>query len=754
LRNILRFLYQTIRFIRFVTRIASDLCDNLFDRVLAFARERRGLDPRVAAALGFATLALYLLPTLHAGLSTDDAHRPYLFAFGRANGLGLWKTLLADAQYSDRELGGVFPLTVLASFIWLIVPSVLFVHLVALLMIALNVFTLSAVVAKLSRSNGVALLVVPFVALAVQLRLGSDAILGPLFMYQIFLEFVLIAILAILWYLKSGAMLGRLLAAGCSAAAALSGPFGYVLIVVLAAIAIISAPFAWRRRFVVAVIACIPLLVLWTFASVRAPVTEPAGVAPQMITPVDAGRRLIAALPITYRGSGNIVGEAIKGSAADTRFDKIPYPSIVEWLAVLAIAASMFFGSMSPRGADRRSEATLLAIGTLLWLLPAFVLDVDHPDVTAGCYYLEAFGIGALGALAVASISERMHRRDSAYVVAACASLLAFFIAYGNVRANAFVIKRSQLADAPRALLSPALHAGLLQGVPRYATIFARGFHGLTAGTGDISDLRFALFAITNKLYETEDSSTSNANSGGRKFLLEGAVDRLTLGSITLVRLAPARSGQPLANQGTRYARYLSPEARSRAIDKASMMTGQGERLSTIPFDVTDLLSTTKRLCGLVPAREIFSAALPAVDWSRGFYPPYPSIPFTASDSLPTRADKPFRNTWAYAGQSGNLVITNHDCRTAPLNFTARVYTVVPARVDVTFLNYHRTYLASQSGVDVDLEIPSSPRVIDLRFTTSAPPGHDTYFSARYSDVRQYDIHMLVNDPQVYAVTQ
>jgi hypothetical protein len=255
LRTILRFLYQTIRFIRFVTRIASDLCDNLFDRVLAFARERRGLDPRVGAALGFATLALYLLPTLHAGLSTDDAHRPYLFAFGRANGLGLWKTLLADAQYSDRELGGVFPLTVLASFIWLIVPSVLFVHLVALLMIALNVFTLSAVVAKLSRSNGVALLVVPFVALAVQLRLGSDAILGPLFMYQIFLEFVLIAILAILWYLKSGAMLGRLLAAGCSAAAALSGPFGYVLIAVLAAIAIISAPFAWRRRFVVAVIA-------------------------------------------------------------------------------------------------------------------------------------------------------------------------------------------------------------------------------------------------------------------------------------------------------------------------------------------------------------------------------------------------------------------------------------------------------------------------------------------------------------------
>ncbi len=709
---------------------------------------------RVAAVLGIATLALYLLPTLHAGLSTADAHRPYLFAFGRANGLGIWKTLLADAQYSDRQLGGIFPLTILASLVWLIVPSVLFVHLVALLMIALNVFTLSAVVAKLSRSSGVALLAVPCVALALQLRLGSDAIIGPLFTYQIFFEFVLIAILTVLWYLESGAMLGRLLAAGCSAAAALSGPFGYVLVAILAAIAITSPSFAWRRRFVVVVIACIPLLVFWTFAGVRVPVSEPTGVAPRMMTPFDAGRRLIAALPITYRGSGNIVGEAIKGSAADTRFDKIPYPSIVEWLAVLAIAACMFFGSVSPRGAARRSESTLLTIGIILWLLPAFIIEVDRPDVTAGCYYLGAFGIGAVAAFGVASISERMHRRNSAYVVAACVSLLAFFIAYGNVRANAFVIKRSQLADAPRDLLSPAIHAGLLKGVPRDATILTRGFHGLTAGTGDVSDLRYALFALTKRLYETEDASNSNATSGGKQFLLEGAVDRQTIGSITLVRLAPARSGLPLSDQGARYARYVSPEARSRAIDKATMMTGQGEQLSTTPFDITDLLSTTKRLCGLVPAREIFTAALPAVDWSRGFYPPYPSIPFTASDSLPTRTDKPYRNTWAYAGQSGHLVITNHNCRTTPLDFTARVYTVVPARVDVTFLNYHRTYLATQSGVEVALEIPPSPRVIDLRFTTSAPPGHDTYFAARYSDVRQYDIHMLVNDPQVHTVTQ
>jgi hypothetical protein len=414
----------------------------------------------------------------------------------------------------------------------------------------------------------------------------------------------------------------------------------------------------------------------------------------------------------------------------------------------------MFFGSASPGPVARVSELTLLAIGSLLWLLPAFIFEVDRPNVTAGCYYLGAFGIGAVGAVAVASISERMHRRNSAYVVAACASLLAFFIAYGNVRANAFVIKRSQLADAPRDLLSPAIHAGLLQGVPRDATIFTRGFHGLTAGTGDVSDLRFALFALTKRLYETEDVSKSIATSGGRPFLLEGAVDRQTIGSVTLIQLAPTRSGLLLSNQGTRYARYLSPGARSRAIDKAAMMTGQGEQLSTNPFDVTDLLSTTKRLCGLVPAREIFTAALPAIDWSRGFFPPYPSIPFTISEFLPTRADKPSRNTWAYAGQSGHLAITNRDCRTAPLDFTARVYTVVPARVDVTFLDYHRTYLATQSGVNVALELPPSPRVIDLRFTTSAPPAHDTYFAARYSDVRQYDIHMLVNDPQVHTLAQ
>ncbi len=755
MRIIFRSLDQTIRFISFVARIASGLCDNLFDRVLAFARDRRGLDPRIAAALGIVTLACYLLPTLHAGLSPDDAHRPYLLAFDRANGLGIWKTLLVDAQYSDRQLGGVFPLTVLASFVWLIVPSISFVHLVALLLIALNVVTLSAVVAKFSRSNGVALLVVPCIALALQLRLGSDAIVGPLFTYQIFLEFVLIAILTVLWYLESGAVLGRLVAAGCSAAAALSGPFGYVLCAILAAIAITSPSFAWRRRFVVAVIACIPLLVFWTFAGVHAPASRPPDAASLPKTPREVGRRLIATLPTTYRGSGSIVGEGLKASSADSRFDKVPYPTRIEWCAVLAIAACMFFGAMSPRGTvGRFGTTTLWTVGALLWLLPAFIFDVGRPDVTTGCYYLGAFGIGAVGAFAVAAISERLQRRDSAYILAACASLLAYFIAYGNVRANAYVIERSRLADAPRELLAPAIHAGLLQTVPPMATISARGFHGFTAGSGDVTDIRFALFSLSGQLYETRDAAESTRDTSRVQFLLQGAVDRQTRGSITLVHIATIRAGEQLSDEATRYARYVSPEALAHAIDRATMISGQGEQLSTTPFEVTDLLSTTKRLCGAVPTREIFNAALPSIDWGRGFYPPYPGIPLIAGASLPGRLDDPAKNPWAYAGRTGHVLIRNRDCRTAPLDFTARVYTVVPARIDVTFLGYHRTYLATQSGVDVALEIPPTPRVVDVRFTTSAPSGHDIYFAARYSDVRQYDIHMLVNAPQVHTVAQ
>jgi hypothetical protein len=652
-------------------------------------------------------------------------------------------------------LGGIFPLTILTSLVWLIVPSVLFLHLVALLMIALNVITLSAVVLKLSRSNGAALLVVPSVALALQLRLGSDAIIGPLFTYETFLEFVLIAILAVLWYLKSGAMLGRLLAAGCSAAAALSGPFGYVLFAILAAIAITSTSFAWRRRFVVAVIACIPLLAFWTFAGVRVPVSEPHDVvSSHTTTPLVVGRRLIATLPANYRGSGNIVGEATKATNADTRFNKVPYPTFLEWLAVLSIATCVFIGSISPRGNARGLEPTLWSVCILLWSSPAFVFDIGRPAVTAGCLYLGAFGIGAVGAIAIAKFSEHLHRRNSSYILAACASLLAYFIAYGNVRANAFVIGRSQLADAPRELLSPAVHAGILQAIPSGATILPTGFHGFTAGTRDVTDIRFAIFALTDQLYETQNASDMNTDSGGSEFFLEGAVDRQTRGSITLVHLARARTHTPLSDEAVRYARFVSTEARSRAIDRAALVMGQGEQLSTTPFESTDLLSATKRLCGPVSARNIFSAASPSVNWGRGFYPPYPGIPLIAGASLPSRTVDRSKNPWAYAGRTGHVVITNSDCRKPALEFTARVYTVVPARVDVTFLGYHRTYMATQSGVDVALEIPPSPRIVDLTFTTSAPPGHDIYFAERYSDVRQYDIHMLVSAAQAQAVAQ
>jgi hypothetical protein len=724
------------------------------------------MDRRVTLFLGTLAFGMYLWPTLQAGLTVVDAHRPYLGAFGTATGSGVLGALLAELRYTDSRMGGFYPLAALPILLWMIAPSSFFAHLMQLIFILLNAVTLAVFVSKVSRSDSLALLAMVCTAITLQLRLGSDAIIGPLFTNQLFLEFSLLAMLTAHSYLQNGKWITLALSTFGAIAAALTSPFGYVLCAILAITVVAGMAVTPRRRIVASVIVIAPLLAVWTCSwANESHAWYDQALAQRTSAPISIGQRLIAALPTSYRASGSIVSEAIKSAAADTRFNKVPYPDLTGWASVLLIVACVFIGAMSSGASEGISFSKLLPTSALLWILPALTPDGNRStsEIAAGGYYLAAFGIGSMLAIAIASAARMLRRSnlDSAFI--SSTALLAFLIAYGNVRADAFVIGRSRTFDAERALLAPAIRAGLLGGVPETASLFPSGFHGFTAGTHDVTDLRFALYATTNRSYATDESksfqSPADRCRDGVKgciersnYLLEGSLEPQTLGSIALIRWASNRGSVPLSDQGVRYVRYRTAEGRAQAVDRVLASTGQGERISATPFEAADLLTETKRLCGNRSARVVFVPDVPRVGWGPGFYPPYVAEPFLHSTSLEAESDRGSKIAWGFAGQEAHILVNDDNCNRTAVEFRARVFTAVPARLDVTVLGSHRTYTTTQDGVDLDLQITKPPQSFDISLDTLAPSAHDVYVGPRYPDARLYDIHMLVDEPQAIAV--
>lgn len=772
LRNALRLAGGFLGLVEKLLDHLGDASDRLAQLVISWSRSPRKLDTRSAVLAGTFAIAIYLLPTIFAGLGKADFYRNYLTSYGQA--MHVSSSAILDAASRDlvARRGGIFPLASLSLVPWLGRPSPHVLRALQFAAILINCATFAFVVARLSGSGALALLSLTCSGIALQLRIQDDPLVAPMFEAPLLVELALLAVWGSVSHGLSSQRRWICLAVAAALGAAFTNELGYAACLVVASLFLILG--ASKLRLIAAVIiGVIPVFSIAVGYSTGTPPQAIVRTVSALSDPRGAiqlfAKRSLAALPTSYRVGDNLVVEAVKPSDVDSRFVKFKPADSLGWLSALAFAILTIVSFVGlPENHDRLRYRAVLVVGFGFWLVPIFLPVGELRAETRPMYapydgiYIQTFGIGLLIALALHAGMRRAIRLSWEGSFVAGTGLLVFFVAYGNVRTNAFVLSRIREADAMRTGLERAARGGLFAFVPTGSTIVVREIAGFDAGTKGVRDIRFALYGLTGKRYATARSTV--ILPGGslcaslephrcvprRRDVFVVAASRTIapFDTVTALRWQGSSDTGFETESGARFIHFTSPDTQIAALAREANRTQVSVNLTT-RLERFDTLTSMKRRCGPVPARDAFIETTPTIEWSTGFYPPYPAEPMIVASRLPART--PHDNPWGYAGKTSHLVVHNVACHAGPIELTAQVATSEPATLDIRYLAVHRQYLTTQDGLPISLLLPAAPQQIDITFETTSKPTHDLYYGGRFSDAATRDIRLLVNKPQLHA---
>lgn len=760
-----RFLLSAALAVLWIVRVAAYGAGAVADALLARAvagKRRHDIDTRIAVVVGCAAIALYLLPTLGAGLAKSDTFKLYMSAYARANHMTPEATFDAFRRDQTAHDGGLFPLAALPLRIWQSSTNVDDLRLFQLAAVALNALTFGWFVARASGSGQLTMLALGSAGLAMQLRIGPDPIIGPLFVAQSTVEWTFLALGCATSFALSSKPGWFLATIGFALGAALGEGFGYVACG-LAALMVLSRGVTRSRT------ACAILLFTIPLAHVAYGVKQ--GLAPRAFASLTgATTDVLSALPTSYRSAGKIVIETPKASNADTRFSKFERMSPLGWFVVAAFATIFFYGALRPSSRlSNRQTLALVATAAALWIVAAFFPEGDAvPGRPLGSaddrVYLETFGVGLLAALAIRFAVERVRGAPTAFAAATAVALVAAIVMYGNVRANDFVISRASSSEIARRALERAAAVGLFADIPAGSTIVLDGIAGLQSGKSSVRDGRFALYALAAKRYVT--ATHAAISPGGYLCRVTGRATCLPRVRNVYLITSRARRAGGVEVTALHWAGF---DARGFLIDRGFRLALHGNgsvppparSVTTEPFGsgltlVGNVLAEGSithmvRTCGPVSEQSAFKPDAPSVSWASGFYPPYPAVPFIAANSLPPRIRT--SNPWSFAGKAARLVVRNVPCAVRRVRFTAEIFTAVPATVRVRYAGVVRSYATSQDGANVEFLLPTSSADTDVQFETNAHAGPDLYIGGREVDAAVHDFRMLVKSPSATLVS-
>lgn len=746
---------NTLWVVRIVCQVVNVVVDALADHI-ASGDAKRKIDVRLASVVGASVIALYLEPTVNAGLAKGDVFKAYMAGYELATAEKGPTTLAAFRRELPTHSLGQFPLDALPLLVWQSSPRAGDLRALQLFAVAVNAMTFAWFVARASDSGALTLLALAMTGLATQLRLQGDPILGPVFAAPLAVEFGFLTLLGAVSFGRSANLWWFALAFGAALGAALTDGLGYVTCVV-GSIALLSRGFELRRAACAIALVAIPIVCIGV-SSKNAPPAAFASARPTLLTAFESA---VAAVPTSYRAAGHLVVEAIKPSNADTRFTKFGSPGFAGWLTILAIGSVVLIATLRSRSDTSDNPAALAACASALWALPACLTAAHIPALPMGApregLYFETFGVGLLIALAINASARRATDAAATLAVATTVALLASIVAFGNVRSNGYILERVANNEGQRRALESAASVGLFADIPANAAIILSGVAGLESGTTSPRDGRYLLFAISNKHYVT--FTHASISLGGilcrirrdkRRcsplrddvYIMTSQTTGPGTQAVTALHWAGSDPSGPLTDRGTRFNTEVIPDLAT-LVSKSSF-PGSGVVLAA-QSSGGGTLTHMRRLCGPVATANAFSASVPQVIWGAGFYAPYPARPFIAANSLPTRTLG--HNPWAFSGRVAHMIVSNVSCGGSRVRFSAKVFTAQPAVLRVRYAGIERTYETSQDGTIIEFTIPMASTRTSLTLETDASSAPDLYIGGREADATMHDYRMLVTSP-------
>ncbi len=714
--------------------------------------------------------ALYLAPTLHSGLTDSDLLISHVGALGPADGVSAWESLQQCLNRFNSVDGGFTPLRGIPLAAWFLASSLPVARALQYALILANVATYSYFIERLFRSRAAALLATAFTLIVWQLRLPHDPTLGTSFQWPWNTELIFLSALGILEYNDRRHFIWLLTSIGSAAVAAASST---AVVPVVALLAIFAYASMKRVQGLVIALAFLGLATLFLFANATKKPEHAVNWDGEIYVRTVA-TQTIAALPTIYRSFGNVAHDGRSDNSGDTRFDAIPDVTIEGWLAILSLALAVFGGLKAIYSETvTDNTASVLAIAAAFWLGPAFGLG--PPAYWRGglplgqsyeSVYLEQFGAGLLAAWLVIRLARSSGPRSE--LVTLGVTLFVLLIAFGNIRANSFTIDELGRHDLSRALVERAGTDGFFSSIPVGSTIVLPPDSRLYDEVyGSPADAKIALYNYSGRLFKTvaplfERVGDSQCSVIGNikclptvtnEFILQTARASLFFPQVSLSHWAATRFREPISDFGHGFAAF--PDALA-AQDAATLLksTQPGVRYDVNYANESRALAyTVERTCGAVPFRELFSAAIPTVEWGSGFFPPPETgaTPFYESGDVPFRGKVPL---FRWASSPATLVVRRTQCTPHDLQVNFTVVTSEPAAVMVSWPGGNEIVRAgAHIRTPVTIQIKRTVRSpILINVATVARQFPEEHMLVRKNGDAPQDRRMLVLIPAVGEV--
>lgn len=658
--------------------------------------------------------AFYFSPILQSSLADADGYLRHVSAiagFDRVTAM----TVYAEIATHYRALQpGCFPLGPLPLAIWLADPTEKVVKICQLALIALTFGTFAVLARRLFGSVSAAVLAAVTAFASWELRVPHDPVIGTSFVTTILAELVLLSCIAWLTYRSSRRPAWLIVSCTTSVLMMLTDPLGLGFALLLAILTIFQKDLSGLRFVWIAAVVAV-MLVTGVLAAPNLPWQRVA-------YGHDVVAQVIAPLPATYRqfGSLHIGGTAgfSHGSAyVDDRFINVPAADGWSWLQMFACTLAAFVSiSTVGRTSETRPPLTALWLGFGLWLIPAVLLGrpgIWHDGMALGQafdgVYLQYFGIALLVTSGVVRLREGTG--SFAIVLPSLVALAVFALCYGNVRANALAIIKTQRYASSIALIERAGAAGFFSFLPAGRTLavsssepFASGIHFSP------SDAKYAIYHFSKQRYHVVSIDSLRRTPALDAWLLQ--TSRTSGIFVSLAHISGFAGAKVLADRGLGFSSLTS-------VRDAFAIPARGLFVKTSQLR-DGFAMRARRTCGPVVSDLLYIGERPAFSWGAGFYH---RGPFGYSYKTPGQ------ETEMFMGSTATLILQPTRCEPTPLLFRADIGTAGPATLVVNFLK-HTERLFITSNAPLVIRTPKSRFGVRITLSTDAPVAEwdPTYF--------------------------
>jgi hypothetical protein len=660
-----------------------------------------------------------------------DAYLIHVCAIAGFDGVAQVHVYDDIARYYQSLQPGWFPLGPLPLVFWLVDWPLWFVKVPQIVIVSISFATFALIARRLFASRSDAVIAAVLALCAWQFRAPHDPVIGTSLVTPWFAELILLSFAGWLSYRDTGSRVWLRVGGVALLIAMLTDPLSWGFACLLIAVIALS-PLRRRVAWPMAAIATCAIILAFVRGGLPFNLKHGGNYLSDVVA------QLAAALPTSYRAFGHLpighVPSLWHGIRfTDDRFVFVPPITAWGWFAVAACTIAVSFATLSPRLAVTafRREALLLGLG--FWFIPALLpgppgiwqsglpLGQAYPGV-----YFEYFGVAVLATLLISRFrasAARFARLTPSLVI-----LGVFILCYGNQRADAVSLERSASLDDARSLVQRAASAGFFKSLAPGATIAVQPGTPFADGLDrHVSDARYAIYHYAGMRFNVVSAKGAPREAQGTVWLLQWS--RATGVYVTLTRLSGSSGRNGRTDRAFGY--NVLPDTPA-----ATAVEGGGLSSTITPLDDGQLISV-RRLCGNVPADQVFEPQRPTLALGYGFSLPGPSGYSSLEGpgrmiQRQTNGTVPVYPRLLMAAR-GSLYVTPTACPLGVVDIAANFNAASMATVVIGIQRRTVRFLVSPTSTSPTLRYtPRSHAPLRIDFLTDAPVADFNPISVRY----------------------